>query len=135
MAGKILHHVSLVSKNIEASAAFYRHVLQLDEVKRPDFPISGRWLRSGGVEIHLIDKSDGTFRPLKTIDHNDIHFAIRVPHFENEITRLKQLGYVEESDKGGDKQLRINRNGKAGYPQLFIIDPDNHVIEINAEKL
>ncbi len=135
MAGKLLHHVSLVSKNIEASAAFYRDMLELEEVKRPDFPIAGRWFRSGGVEVHLIDKSDGTFRPTKSIDHNDIHFAIRVPDFEIEIARLKQLGFVEETDNGGEKQLRINRLGKAGYPQVYIIDPDNHVIEINAEEL
>jgi glyoxylase I family protein len=135
MVGKLLHHVSLVSRNIEASAAFYRDVLELAEVKRPDFPIAGRWFRSGGVEVHLIDKSDGTFRQVKSIDHNDIHFAIRVVDFENEIARLKQLGFVEESDKGGEKQLRINRHGKAGYPQVYILDPDNHVIEINAEKL
>lgn len=135
MVEKLLHHISLVSKNIQASLAFYRDVLNLAEVKRPDFPIEGRWLRSGGVEIHLIDKSDGTFRKVNSIDHNDVHFAIRVSDFESEIARLKQLGYVEETESGGEKQLRINRHGKAGYPQVFIIDPDNHLIEINAEKL
>ena len=135
MVGKLLHHVSLVSKDIEASAKFYHEILELAEVKRPDFPIAGRWFRSGGVEVHLIDQSDGTFRQSKSIDHNDVHFAIRVSDFEYEITRLKQLGYVDESQIGGEKQLRINRHGKAGYPQVFIVDPDNHVIEINAEKL
>jgi len=135
MVEKLLHHVSLVSKNIEAAAAFYRNVIELEEVKRPDFPIAGRWFRSGGVEVHLIDNSAGTFRHVTTIDHNDVHFAVRVPDFENEIARLKQLGFVEESDSGGEKQLRINRHGRAGYPQLYIVDPDNHVIEINAEKL
>lgn len=135
MVGKFLHHVSLVSRNIEVSAMFYRDVLELAEVKRPDFPIAGRWFRSNGVEVHLIDKSDGTFRQSKSIDHNDVHFAIRVPHFEEEITRLMQLGYTDESYGGGEKQLRINRHGKAGYPQVFIVDPDNHVIEINSEKL
>ena len=135
MSGKLLHHVSLVSKNIEASAAFYAEVLELSEVKRPDFPIPGRWFRSGTVEVHLIDKEDGTFRPKALIDHNDIHFAIRVPDFEGEVNRLKALGYHEEEAKGGDKQLRINRHGKAGYPQVFLVDPDHHVIEINAERI
>ena len=135
MVGKLLHHVSLVSKNIEASAAFYRDVVELSEVERPDFPITGRWFRSGTVEVHLIEKSEGTFRPAHVIDHNDIHFAVRVADFEFEIARLKALGYHEEDDKGGTKQMRINRHGKAGYPQFFIIDPDNHVIEINAEKV
>ncbi len=135
MAGKFLHHISLVSKDLEAATEFYRDVLGLTEVERPDFPIAGRWFRAGGVEIHLIDRSSGTYRPGRSIDHNDVHFAVRVPDFEAEIARLKQWGYVEETEAGGEKQLRINRHGKAGYPQVYIIDPDNHVIEINAEKI
>jgi glyoxylase I family protein len=135
MVGKLLHHISLVSRNLEASSAFYREVLGLSEVKRPDFPIAGRWFRSGTVEVHLIDTPDGTFRPIRQIDQNDVHFAVRVPDFEAEISRLKQLGFREEEDDGGDRLLRINRHGKAGYPQVYIIDPDNHVIEINAERL
>ena len=135
MAGKLLHHVSLTTRNIEAAAAFYRDVIELQEVARPDFPIAGRWFRSGTVEIHLINLNEGTFRPKPGIEHNDIHFAVRVPDFEAEMARLKSLGYREEDGKGDAKQLRINRHGKAGYPQCYIIDPDNHVIEINAERI
>lgn len=135
MAELLLHHISLVSKNLEASAAFYRDVIGLTEVERPSFPISGRWFRSGTVEVHLIDRPEGTYRPSRGIDHNDVHFAIRVPDFEAEVARLKQLGYHDEKDAGGDKTLRLNRSSKAGYPQLFLTDPDNHVIEINAASL
>ena len=135
MAGKLLHHVSLVTRDINSALLFYRDVLGLEEVQRPAFPINGRWLRSGTVEIHLIAMPEGTFRPKPVIDHNDVHFAIRVPDFEAEIARLKTLGYHEEDASGDSKQLRINRNGKAGYPQVYLIDTDNHVIEINAEQL
>ena len=135
MAQKSLHHVSLVSKNLEASAAFYRDVMELPEVQRPDFPIAGRWFRFGNVEVHVIDIGSGTFRQSAAIDHNDIHFAVRVPDFEAEIERLKKLGYREEDDKGGLKQLRVNRHGKAGYPQAYLVDPDHHIIEINAERI
>lgn len=130
-----LHHISLVSRNLEASARFYGEVLGLAQVDRPDFPISGRWFRTGTVEVHLIDRSDGTFRTAPGIDHNDVHFAIRVPDFEAEISRLKGLGYVEDEVSSNGKHLRVNRNGKAGYPQVYITDPDNHVIEINAAKI
>jgi glyoxylase I family protein len=135
MTGPLLHHISLTSKNLEASSAFYRDVLGLQEVERPAFPIAGRWFRSGTVEVHLIDRPDGTFRPAFFIDHNDIHFAMRVPDFEAEISRLKKLGYEEDEGQAGGKHLRVNRHGKAGYPQVFLIDPDNHVIEINAAQI
>ena len=135
MVGKLLHHISLTSKNLDAATAFYRDVLGLELVQRPDFPIAGRWFRFGTVEVHLIDRPDGSFRPLPMIDPNDVHFAVRVPDFEFEITRLKNLGYHEDDNQSDEKRLRINRNGKAGYPQVYLIDPDNHVIEINAERL
>jgi glyoxylase I family protein len=32
-------------------------------------------------------------------------------------------------------KLKINPHSLTGYPQLYIIDPDRHVIEINAERL
>jgi len=31
--------------------------------------------------------------------------------------------------------LRENPTGKAGFPQLYILDPDRNVIELNAERL
>ena len=135
MTGKLLHHVSIVSKNLQDAGKFYAEVLGLEEVQRPDFPIAGKWFRFGTVEVHLIDRPDGTFRTMRMIDPNDVHFAVRVPDFEVEITRLKSLGYHEDDNKSEDKRLRINRHGKAGYPQVYLIDPDNHVIEINAERL
>ena len=130
-----LHHISLVSRDLEASSLFYGEVLGLALVERPDFPIAGRWFRSGTVEVHLIDRPDGTFRARPGIDHNDVHFAIRVPDFEAEISRLKGLGYAEDELAANGKHLRVNRNGKAGYPQVYITDPDNHVIEINALRI
>ena len=129
------HHISLVSKNLDAAAAFYCNVLGLAEVERPAFPIAGRWLRVGTVEVHLIDRSDGTFRVSATVDYNDIHFALRVPDFEAAISHFKKCGYHESETKGEEKRLRINRSGKAGYPQVFLMDPDNHIIEVNAAQL
>jgi glyoxylase I family protein len=135
MSEMMLHHISLVSKNLNSSANFYREVIGLVEVERPPFGNVGRWFRSGAVEVHLIDRPDGTYRSFVGIDHNDVHFAIRVPNFDKAVERLILLGYQDESDGASEKSLRINRNGKAGYPQLFLIDPDKHVIEINAASI
>ena len=32
-------------------------------------------------------------------------------------------------------KLKASPHATAGFPQLYILDPDRHVIEINAEKL
>jgi hypothetical protein len=32
-------------------------------------------------------------------------------------------------------RIRVQPQATAGFPQIYILDPDRHVIEINAEKL
>jgi glyoxylase I family protein len=46
---------------------------------------------------------------------------------------LMQKGYGEDGEDR--KRLLVKRNSMAGYPQVYLIDPDNHVIEINAARL
>ena len=31
--------------------------------------------------------------------------------------------------------MRLSINGPTGFPQIYIMDPDRNVIEINAEKM
>jgi hypothetical protein len=32
-------------------------------------------------------------------------------------------------------KMRVNERPTAGFPQIYILDPDRNVIEINAERL
>jgi glyoxylase I family protein len=47
---------------------------------------------------------------------------------------LEAKGYREDAD---DELMRLKASPKptAGFPQIYILDPDRNVIEINAEKL
>jgi glyoxylase I family protein len=131
--GVQLHHVSITTKDLKASTAFYGDVLGLEQVARPSFPLAGAWFRTGTLEIHLIERPAGTFRPNPLIDADDVHFAIRVADFEAMVRDLMQKGYGEDGEDR--KRLLVKRNSMAGYPQVYLIDPDNHVIEINAARL
>jgi catechol 2,3-dioxygenase-like lactoylglutathione lyase family enzyme len=33
------------------------------------------------------------------------------------------------------RPMRMNPTGKAGFPQIYLLDPDRNLIEINAERL
>ncbi len=132
MTDPMLHHVSLATTNLERSHAFYRDVLGLRRIDRPAFPVGGIWLTLGGAEIHLIDKPSGNFRSDRTIDTAETHFAVRVADFEATILRLTQMGYREDADQNDPLRIVIIRSGVAGYPQAYVLDPDAHIVEINA---
>jgi hypothetical protein len=63
-----------------------------------------------------------------------VHFALRVASYRDIVAFLKSRGYSSEA-RDATMRLRENQWGKAGFPQVFILDPDRHVIELNAERL
>jgi catechol 2,3-dioxygenase-like lactoylglutathione lyase family enzyme len=128
-----LHHVSLAVTNLERSRAFYGGVLGLEEIERPPFDFPGAWYRLGDRQLHLIVHDRPTLRT-GGIDSRDVHFALRVGSYRDTVARLRARGY--SGDAPDDlKRLRENPQGKAGFPQVFLLDPDRHVIELNAERL
>jgi catechol 2,3-dioxygenase-like lactoylglutathione lyase family enzyme len=125
-------HVSLVTSNLERSIAFYRDVLGLRQIQRPPFKSMGAWMGAGSVEIHLTVNHHGHLRPDSTIDTGDIHFALRVADFTAAMNHLNALGYGEDAKDGDPKKLVLRLNGPAPYLQAYLLDPDNHIIELNS---
>lgn len=132
MQNAALHHISLTTKELPRAIGFYETVLGFKRVARPAFKLNGAWLQNGAVEIHLIDWADGSFRNSASVGTDDVHFAIRILDFESLIIHLSKLGYVEGLADGDGKRIIIKRNSLAGYHQLYIMDSDRHLIEINA---
>jgi catechol 2,3-dioxygenase-like lactoylglutathione lyase family enzyme len=127
-----LHHVSLTTRDLARSTAFFTEVLGFTQIPRPDFSVPGAWVKAGQVELHLIDFPQGSFRNTRSVGTDDIHFALRVTDFEGWIARLQQHGYRDDLDDADNKRLIIKRKSMAGYSQLYLMDPDCHLIEINA---
>lgn len=126
-----LHHVSLVTTDPERSAAFYRTIFALERLDRPAFKIEGVWLGCGsGLQLHLTKHLPGNFRT-KGVDNNDVHFAFRTDDFEGILTRLKLAGFSEEAHEDSQMRIIINRSGLAGFLQLYVMDPDRNIIEVN----
>ncbi|MDK1373405.1 MULTISPECIES: VOC family protein [unclassified Sinorhizobium] len=129
-----LHHVSIITADLSKSLPFYRDVFGLTEIPRPNFPVAGAWLACGDLQVHLVVHPEGTFRKSPAIDRNDWHFAFRTDDFEGVMQRLKTLGFTEELPQGDPKCLLVSRSGLAGFPQLYLRDPDLNVVEINGAR-
>ena len=128
-----LHHVSLPVTNLERSQAFYGDVLGLSEIARPAFDFPGAWYRVGDGQLHLIVHDRPTLRA-GGIDTRDVHFAMRVRSYRETVRFLRSQGYSSDA-RDETRRLRENPRGRAGFPQVFLLDPDRHVIELNAARL
>lgn len=136
-----LHHVSLPVSDLDRARDFYGRTLGLTEMDRPAFGFAGAWYRVGDGSLHLIvaeREETATFRRDKGIDSHDAHFAIRVRSYSGAVAHLEAHGYRATDDRNAEptaanpKPMRLNPAGAAGFPQIYILDPDRNVIEINA---
>ena len=139
-----IHHVSLPATDLTRSSEFYEGVLGLEPMDRPPFAFAGRWYKVGDRSLHLIVPAagdDATFRRGKAIDSHDAHFAIRVRSYAAAVAHLEAKGFQPSSDRNpgrttdNPRPMRLNPRGPAGFPQIYVLDPDDNVIEINAAAL
>ncbi|MEO8201336.1 MAG: VOC family protein [Gemmatimonadota bacterium] len=130
-----LHHVSLPVSDLARSRRFYGGLLGLMEIPRPPFSFAGAWYQIGDRQLHLIvSNTDPTFRRGKPADSRDVHTAIRVRSFRRALEHLHAAGYHPAATDPALK-TKESPSGTVGYPQVFLLDPDHHTIEINADQL
>jgi len=129
-----LHHVALPVADVPRARLFYAGVLGLVELPRPPFPFDGAWFAVGDRVLHLVVADDPTFRDGKDVNTRDIHFAIRVASYDDAVAHLRAHGYAPDADDAM-RRTREQPRATAGFPQLFLMDPDRNVIELNAARL
>src|SRR5262245_46959307 len=123
---KSLNHVTIVVKDLEASRRFYVDVLGMRQVPRPAFSFDGLWFQAGKTQIHLILEFAGS-GPAGNLLAPDLrssrtqHFAFEVADAEAVVPRLRE---TQTPILSGPKPR------PDGYIQVFVSDPDGHVVEL-----
>ncbi|MBT54242.1 MAG: lactoylglutathione lyase [Mameliella sp.] len=128
-----LHHISLPVRDLARSAEFYDYTLGLPRLPRPEFGFDGLWYGCGDGQLHLIVNPEGTYRN-GPVTGRDIHFALSTKDFDGFIARLTAAGYSEDAAPDDPKRLRVSRDSDAGFAQIFLMDPDGHLVEINRAR-
>lgn len=112
-----LNHVALHVADLEASVAFYRDQLELEPMARPAFAFPGAWFRLGvRQELHLIA---GREQPVQS-ERRGTHFALQVGSMDEAEALLQRNGVA----------YRPRKRRPDGAWQLFLADPDGHLIEL-----
>ena len=122
MLARRLSHVSFAVRDVERSLRFYRDLLGLQPVPRPDFGFPGAWLAAGDLQVHLIEVPAGTDvgSPTPVLTPIANHTAFVVADHAATIERLRAHG------------LQVVDGGAMG--QSWVQDPDGNVIEFIAES-
>lgn len=121
-----IDHVTLIVANVDASRQFYVGLLGMEEVARPQFSFSGAWFRAGSTLVHLIEQhelSGPAGYPVEVLvrSSRNHHFAFEVDDAAAAAATLKRLGV---------KLLDDVKYRPDGAIQVFLTDPDGHVVEL-----
>ena len=124
-----IQHVSLVVKNWEAARDFYRDVVGLKEMGRPDYRFYGAWfLLDNGQHLHIVQRRGGgketivlqSGKTVPVIEPYPTHLAFSVKDFHKASERLSE-----------HVKIIPDPCPELGICQFYFHDPSGNLIEIN----
>ncbi|MEZ6113108.1 MAG: VOC family protein [Pirellulaceae bacterium] len=114
-----LNHVALHVADVARSCEFYGQVMRLEPLERPAFSFPGAWFRIGvDQELHLIGGRDANDAANGQSRGN--HWAMMVDDMDAWETHLQQRAIA----------YAPRRSRPDGAFQIFLPDPDGHMIEL-----
>lgn len=118
-----IDHVTIVVKDLAATRRFYVDVLGMRDVPRPNFSFAGQWFQAGATLIHTVleHEHSGSASGAFGRSTRGWHIAFLVDDLTIAAARLEASGV----DVVVPPKLRPD-----GAGQMFLHDPDGHLIEL-----
>jgi catechol 2,3-dioxygenase-like lactoylglutathione lyase family enzyme len=130
------HHLQVTVTDVEKSRAFYGGFLGLPEIPRPTFPFPGAWFQlANGQELHIVCVPDPVWRAPRVMEIYETHIALRVGSFRAALEKLRAAGYREDLPDEDPMKIVVKTHPPTGYPQVYFLDPDRHMVEWNSAVL
>jgi catechol 2,3-dioxygenase-like lactoylglutathione lyase family enzyme len=126
LAVKMIDHITLVVRDLGEATRFYRDVLGMRPVERPAFGFPGAWFQAGDTQIHMnIAGAEAGEAGIRVIGAKNapraFHFAFEVDDCDAAAATLHARGIPIEVDP---------RNRPDGARQMYLRDPDGHLVEL-----
>jgi len=124
-----LDHITIIVDDVQASREFYVNLLGMKEARRPEFDFPGAWFQAGSTMVHatLSDEKSGR---AGWGDHGNAAIASRGHHFAFIVDDVdKSVPILEDARVKFLSELKIRPDGAK---QIFVADPDGHVVELTS---
>jgi len=119
VAASGINHVTIPTRDLDESERFYAELVGAERIVSPNFGTPVRWLRVGGVQIHLLQDGSGGGGPG--------HFGITVDDVAPVYERARALGVLDRAANGHCFWELAD-----GVVQLYVRDPSGNLVEVNA---
>jgi len=119
-------HVTIICADLDATRRFYVDLLGIAEVARPVFGFPGLWFQIGNVQIHATQESAETGKAGwgdrgGTVVSRGHHIAFAVDDVSEALKLVEANGVRIASPL---------QHRPDGFRQLYLYDPDGHVVEL-----
>ena len=117
-------HYSFIVKDLEKVGAFYKDVLNLEEIPHPSATSGFRWFRiQGNSQLHLIGKDSVAMEHSKSV-----HLCLATQKLDELIAYLEEKGITYWDWPGKENAVTLRADG---VRQIYVKDPENNWVEIN----
>ncbi len=126
MQVRFADHLTIIVSDLEATREFYVGQLGMQEAKRPNFDFPGAWFSVGNFQIHATLTSEMAGLPgwgdreVKSIPRGH-HFGFRIDSVDTALPQIIAAGLPIAAGP----QTRPD-----GIRQIYLYDPDGHLVEL-----